>query len=333
MLSGLLYSPNWTFVDKILRDPQLVDLEYFVGGGPGHDWLAKSVRVEQQKYLGPRAKFERQFNEEPKTWEVITDNLYRLTLLAGVERLLTLRQAYGGLKTRFTFGDSNTACLQQIFNQGLFKGYFRGALLNAAQFLTVWAHPLVYSRGNGYISHYLYSSLFELITYPIDTIKTIIYSDVQGRYKGAFDVIEQVYARNGFSHFYRGIVFKLAFNGTLIYHLRNIYEEDYIQQLVSVPLLAIGYGFLTIKTRLQLASTDLSFQETPQKGRIAANLFAQKTPFSIYRGVIPFLLLTDFFHYKLYALYSSTAQARTLDEFLVQYKHRIGSPKHENLWQ
>ena len=62
--------------------------------------------------------------------------------------------------------------------------------MNAAQFLTVWAHPLVYSRGNGYISHYLYSSLFELITYPIDTIKTIIYSDVQGRYKGAFDVIE-----------------------------------------------------------------------------------------------------------------------------------------------
>ena len=47
MLSGLLYSPNWTFVDKILRDPQLVDLEYFVGGGPGHDWLAKTVRVEQ----------------------------------------------------------------------------------------------------------------------------------------------------------------------------------------------------------------------------------------------------------------------------------------------
>ncbi|CAK73322.1 unnamed protein product (macronuclear) [Paramecium tetraurelia] len=326
MLSGLLYSPNWTFVDKILRDPQLVDLEYFVGGGPGHDWLAKTVRVDQQKYLGPRAKFERQFNEEPKTWEVVTDNLYRLTLLAGVERLLTLRQAYGGLKTRFTFGDSNTACLQQIFNQGLFKGYFRGALLNAAQFLTVWAHPLVYSRGNGYASHYLYSSLFELITYPIDTIKTIIYSDhlmSLNRFMQEMDSVistEEQYL-------------SWPINGTLIYHLRNIYEQDYIQQLVSVPLLAIGYGFLTIKTRLQLASTDLSFQETPQKGRIAANLFAQKTPFSIYRGVIPFLLLTDFFHYKLFALYSSTAQSRTLDEFLVQYKHHIGSPKDENLWQ
>lgn len=47
MISGLLYSPNWTYVDKILRDPALVDLEYFVGGGPGHDWLSKAVRVEQ----------------------------------------------------------------------------------------------------------------------------------------------------------------------------------------------------------------------------------------------------------------------------------------------
>lgn len=46
MLSALLYSDKWTYVDKLLRDPALVDLEYFVGGGPGHDWLSKVVRLD-----------------------------------------------------------------------------------------------------------------------------------------------------------------------------------------------------------------------------------------------------------------------------------------------
>lgn len=46
MISGFLYSPHWTYVDKLLRDPLLVDLEFFVGGGPGHDWLSKNVRVD-----------------------------------------------------------------------------------------------------------------------------------------------------------------------------------------------------------------------------------------------------------------------------------------------
>jgi len=74
----------------------------------------KSININQVRYLAPRAKFERQFNEDPRVGEVLTDNLYRLTLLAGVERLLTLRQAYGGLKTRFTFGDSNTYFCKHI---------------------------------------------------------------------------------------------------------------------------------------------------------------------------------------------------------------------------
>jgi hypothetical protein len=40
--------------------------------------------------------------------DVVEDNLARLTVLYGVDRHLTLRQAYGALKTRFIFGDNNT---------------------------------------------------------------------------------------------------------------------------------------------------------------------------------------------------------------------------------
>jgi hypothetical protein len=36
------------------------------------------------------------------------------------------------------------------------------------------------------------SSLFETLFHPIDTIKTILYADTQGTYKGALDVLGRV---------------------------------------------------------------------------------------------------------------------------------------------
>lgn len=83
----------------------------------------------------------------------------------------------------------------------------------------------------------LYSSAFETLTYPIDTVKTILYADIRGQYKGAFDVIEHVYQRNGISHFYQGLLFKLAFNASLIFHLRNIYEDSLYGQVPLAPIL------------------------------------------------------------------------------------------------
>lgn len=51
MISNFFYSQNWEIVDKFFRNPYLVDLEEFVGGGAGHDWVSKAGRAEQNTYL------------------------------------------------------------------------------------------------------------------------------------------------------------------------------------------------------------------------------------------------------------------------------------------
>jgi hypothetical protein len=76
-----------------------------------------------------------------------------------------------------------------MLNTSFFRGYFRGALLNATQFVTNMAHPLFYSRGNGYIAHFVYSSIFEALTFPLDTVKTLLYADVHRRYANVFDCV------------------------------------------------------------------------------------------------------------------------------------------------
>lgn len=58
--------------------------------------------------MAPYYQLQKRFQDSPKALDVVHDNIYRLTLLSGVERLLTLRQAYGALKQRFTFADTNT---------------------------------------------------------------------------------------------------------------------------------------------------------------------------------------------------------------------------------
>jgi hypothetical protein len=53
-------------------------------------------------------------------------------------------------------------------------------------------HPLFYSRGSDYFTHYLVSSAFEALTFPLDTVKTVLQADVAHQYRGAFDVVSKV---------------------------------------------------------------------------------------------------------------------------------------------
>jgi hypothetical protein len=38
----------------------------------------------------------------------------------------------------------------------------------------------------------MYSSLMEVVAFPMDTIKTLLYADTHKAYKNAFDCIEKV---------------------------------------------------------------------------------------------------------------------------------------------
>ena len=71
------------------------------------DWNSKYIMSEQNRTMSQFYALQKRFKEPTKVADVVEDNLLRLTLLYGVERHITVRQAYGSLKTRFLFGDSN----------------------------------------------------------------------------------------------------------------------------------------------------------------------------------------------------------------------------------
>lgn len=91
--------------------------------------------------------------------------------------------------------------------------------------------------------------------------------------------MQKVYASGGFGAFYKGLAFKLLFNGSLVFHLRNLYERDALTvtflclhyQYFSFPLLAASYALLTVKTRFQLTDTPLTFLSAKNEGKILAN--------------------------------------------------------------
>lgn len=167
------------------HDANLEQLLSFRGGySGGNDWHSKYLRSEQDVLRNEFDELSARFNEEPRLLDLVSDNKWRLTALAGVERLISARQAHSGLKARFYVPDNNRAVLQQIFNQGVLGGYFRGYLLNLAQFVGVGYHSLLWSHKTNYLNHFAISSLFEALLFPLDTIKTLIYADLQGKYKG-----------------------------------------------------------------------------------------------------------------------------------------------------
>jgi hypothetical protein len=96
------------------------------------------------------------------------------------------------------------------------------------------------------------------------------------------------------ANFYRGLPCKLIFNAAMIFNLRNLYENDCVMMALSFPLMAFSYSMLTIKTRLQLCNTPLSFQKYENPAKLIASIYLQRNT-GLYRGLIPFLALNTFF--------------------------------------
>jgi len=72
----------------------------------------------------------------------------------------------------------------------------------------------------------MYSTLFEAFFFPVDTIKTLLYCDVNNEYKGFMDCLGRTVQQNGYKHLYRGLFSKLTYNVVFLWHLKNFYEDS-----------------------------------------------------------------------------------------------------------
>lgn len=181
---------------------------------------------------------------------------------------------------------------------------------------------MVWSRNANLPTQFAVASAFEAFFYPLDTIKTLLYCDIQGKYKGALHCASQVVEKAGWSRLYSGIIQKLGFNAFLLFHLNNVWEGNNTQWL-SLPLLAAAYPLLVIKSRLQVAGTPIALAN-------AADVFKTSGK-TAYAGLVPFLVFNTLFAYQFVAWHSPAAQERVIGGLQNAMK-QFASPGAENVW-
>lgn len=94
--------------------------EFKLKGGPqGSEWHTKFLNSEIRIIKNKIKNLQTKFNEDPVLVDVVGDNIPRLTLLAGVERLITARQAQSMLVDRFGIRNGNMSMLNALFEGGI----------------------------------------------------------------------------------------------------------------------------------------------------------------------------------------------------------------------
>jgi hypothetical protein len=289
--------------DDLTHDKKFKELTEVPG-----DWHSKWLANQRYRVNDQYKEQVRKFNEDPNLADFLWDNKYRFTLLAFVERLYNLRQAQGFLKTRFQVADSNIGALNAIRGQGLL-GSFRGNLLNLFHVVGVHYHALLYAN-NDPTRYIMFSTLFELALYPLDTVRTLYYADVNRQFKSVFDCVAQTVEKRGFGQFYQGVPFKLVYNALFATNLMA-YANDSNLVYATFPLWVLSYGFLTLKTRLQIAGSPLSYQKGDAEA-LFNSIIRRESIRGLYSGLIPFLALNIGAAYCLPSLFSKEKQREIL---------------------
>lgn len=306
--------PFFNFWNYLTHDQYYEKLNEFQGGiNPGNEWHTKFLKADQNKHLSKIEYLQSQFKKEPSFYDIFWDNKLRLTFLAGFERLISFRQGQSLLSSRFMLFNNNSSVLNSFFEQGVFRGFFRGYLINLIHFASVQYHSLLWSYNTSISTHLLIASLMETAFYPLDTVKTLIYCDLNRKYQGARHCLRSVLSTSGLAHLYRGLSLKLVYNTAFLLNLRNMYDGNSLIY-ISLPLWFLTYPLLTIKTRLQVCDTKLSYQSLENFTKASERIFRNQSIGSLYAGFIPFATLNLVFSYTFYALYSDKAAQKALFE-------------------
>jgi len=87
--------------------------------------------------------------------------------------------------------------------------------------------------------------------------------------------------------------------------------NDSSLKYVTFPLLLASYGLLTLKTRLQIAGSPLSYQ-VADNSKILDNIVRRETVRGLYSGFVPFVVLNLAAAYCLPSLLSENKKKESL---------------------
>lgn len=265
------------------------------------------------------------FYGEPTVKGTLSDNILRFSVFAFVERWVAIRQAHGFLKTRYLIADSNAGALSGVRAQGL-AGSFRGNLWHILQFVGVQYHALSLSN-NDLIKYIGLSTLFEYLLYPLDTLKTLNQADVKKSFRNTWDLTVKTVERGGLSQFYNGAFFKAGYNAFFGLNLWAISNESNLQY-VSFPLWVASYALLTLKTRLQVANSALSFSNEADGEQVLKQVIGRQGLKGLYAGLIPFLAVNLLFAWSFPSLLSDDVKKARLNEIVSKAPKEYANRKY-----
>lgn len=222
---------------------------------------------------------------------------------AGLDRVSTIRQSYGALKNRFVKPNSTSYAFTEVTNGGLlFKGWLKGSLANVFHFSLVF-YPSLYLANkvnvfdSKFVNFALFYNLFDILMFPFDRLKTLLYADTIGTYRRThspnsenFDAVREL-GLGSWSQNSLGVFYKVLFNFPWLWTVyTTVSDSSTAHKVASWAALALSYPLLVCKTERQLFGSELSFAEKPPVGALS------------YRGVVPFLLANALAHVALYNL-------------------------------
>lgn len=278
------------------------------------DWHTKYLQSERLHTNEEYTEAYKSMYEEPELLTLFKENWARFSIVAFAERLVVVRQAHRILRNRFEFSKSTSGSLNALRSQGLFFGALRGNLLNALHFTLVYYHPLLLAKGK-LLDFLAYSAAFEAICYPLDTIKTLAYADVNRTYPSVWSMLKQNFEKRGYDMLYRGFALKLAYNAIFGLNLASICNDSNLVYLTT-PLWLSSYALLTLKVRSQVADTTLSLVRGEDATQLLKNALKKEGFRGLYAGIIPFALLNIAFAYTFPSLFSDQKKSGILDEII-----------------
>lgn len=320
--------PIHKFLGYITSDPEWERRYAFKGGrSAGSSYYAKWALYQLQKYQLKAEEIQRQMNGGTTLYDIVSQNILRLSALAGVERVITLQQGLVFNKNKFLVNEGFSGALKATFNQGVFRGYFKGYFAYLTGFLGVSYNSLLWLKKADYTSHLLLSTFFETVFYPVDSMKTLMNNDVKGVFKGYTDCVSKVLATEGMNGLYKGITFKLAHNAIFIANLRCLYDNDY-KMYFSMPIWMFSYFLLSFKTKAQMIGSPLSnikIGADMKEGYNQAKEMMKYNARSVYSGFIAYTLVNILFAYNFYALYSDQAYNNITSEYSEKIDKKLES--------
>jgi hypothetical protein len=273
------------------------------------NYTSRMLHADYEKKRETYHSLAKRFSQPVSFLDVLHDNFLRFTVLGFLDRFIVVRQT--SLFNSFQSAQGRDTAMTN-FNLtragSISRGILRGNLLNFIQFTGVHFQALALSNKSNaaFIPALL---LLDLITHPLDTIKTRWQADTRGLYSSLADCA----GRTAPSQLFNGYIFKLAYTGIMAAYFANLTVNCHTS-LISVALLTAAYPFLTLKSIAQVTNTGTLANDFNSVFKAATTESGSVLLRSAYRGFIPFLALNLLAPYTFPQLWATKKREEALEK-------------------